>query len=190
MVRRRSPPSFCTNSASSIGIRGWRPGWIISGAPVSRCAAIAARRTFFSFSVHGDVVPISPSRPARMPVSPTPVVTSAIISRARSSAVRRSMSGVRRPRKWFQNRCCAVMVTFDSSSPTHTPSGRCSSSRRRVPRSMAASSAVSAVVLIEREGIALRHAHYALRSPSWPASRCRSTSPRGRRSAARSARRA
>src|SRR4029077_12299761 len=31
------------------------------------------------------------------------------------------------------------MVTFDSSSPTQTPSGRCSSSRRRVPRSIALS---------------------------------------------------
>ena len=45
--------------------------------------------------------------------------------------------GVRRPRKWCQKRCCAVIVTFDSSSPTQIPSGRCSSSSRRVPRSIA-----------------------------------------------------
>ncbi len=45
--------------------------------------------------------------------------------RAMSSfAMRRSRSGVRNPRKWFQKRCCAVMVTFDSSSPTQMPSGR------------------------------------------------------------------
>ena len=33
MVRRRSPPSFRTNSAISMGAPGLRPGWIISGAP-------------------------------------------------------------------------------------------------------------------------------------------------------------
>ena len=93
IVRRTSPPSFWTNCASSIGIFGCRPGWIINGAPVSRWAMIAARSTFFSFSVHGAVVPISPSSPARTPVSLRPVVTSAIISRARSSTVRVSMSG-------------------------------------------------------------------------------------------------
>ena len=64
----------------------------MSGAPVSRWAMIAARKTFRSFSVHGEVVPISPMRPARTPVSPTPDVMSAIISRARSSTLRRSMS--------------------------------------------------------------------------------------------------
>ena len=97
IVRRKSPPSFRTNSASSMGMLGWRPGWIMSGAPVSRWATTAARSTFFSLSdlassVQGWVVPISPMRPARMPVSPTPEVTSVIISRASSSTVRRSMS--------------------------------------------------------------------------------------------------
>ena len=67
-----------------------------------------------------------------------------------SFAIRRSRSGVRRPRTWFQKRCCAVIVTFDSSSPTQMPSGRCSSSRRRVPRSIASSSAVSCAVALTR----------------------------------------
>ncbi len=69
-----------------------RPGWIISGAPVWRWASTAARTTFFSLSVHGHVLPISPMRPARTPVSPTPTVTSRTISRTIESSLRRSMS--------------------------------------------------------------------------------------------------
>ena len=65
----------------------------MSGAPVSRCACTAARTTFRSLAVHGQVVPISPMKPARIPVSPTPRVTSSTISRARASTVRPSMSG-------------------------------------------------------------------------------------------------
>ena len=38
-----------------MGARGFAPGWIMSGAPVWRWAATAARTTFFSFSVHGHV---------------------------------------------------------------------------------------------------------------------------------------
>ncbi len=53
IVRRSSPPSLRTNSAICIGMSGWRPGWIMSGAPVSRWVMIAARKTFRSFSVHG-----------------------------------------------------------------------------------------------------------------------------------------
>src|SRR4029453_727679 len=72
MVRRRSAPSRRIMSTISSGSRSWRPGWIISGAPVSRCACTAARTTFRSLAVHGQVVPISPMKTARIPVSPTP----------------------------------------------------------------------------------------------------------------------
>src|SRR5438552_2139848 len=67
-------------------------------------------------------------------------------SRCRASssfAILRSSSGVRRPRKWCQNRCWAIMVAFDSSSPTHQPSGCWSSSSRSVARSTAPSSVVA-----------------------------------------------
>ena len=93
MVRPRSAPSRRMKSTISSGSRSCRPGWIISGAPVSRCASTAARTTFRSFAVHGQVVPISPMKPARTPVSPTPGVSSATISRATPSTVFASMSG-------------------------------------------------------------------------------------------------
>ena len=65
----------------------------MSGAPVSRWASTAACTTLRSLAVHGEVVPISPMKPARTPVSPTPAVTSATISRATSSTLFVSMSG-------------------------------------------------------------------------------------------------
>jgi len=93
MVRPRSAPSFLMKLTISSGNRSWRPGWIIRAAPVSHWAATAARTTFFSLSVQGHVVPISPMKPARTPVSPTPTVRSVTISRATSSAVLAPMSG-------------------------------------------------------------------------------------------------
>ena len=111
----------------------------------------------------------------------------------------RSSSGVRSPRKWFQKRCCAVIVTFDSSSPTQMPSGRWSSSRRRVPRSIASSRRVElgggghAVMPRLRRTLARRarprRGRCAPRSPSSRASPCRSRLRRGRRRAGRCRRR-
>ena len=75
----------------------------MSGAPVSRWAAMAARSTFFSFSVHGYVVPISPSRPERTPVSPTPTVTS------RDHLAREIVDGAGRP--------CPADATRPRSTP-------------------------------------------------------------------------
>ena len=58
--------------------------------------------------------------------------------RARMSlARRRSVSGSRRPRTCSQKRCSAIIVAFDSSSPTHQPPGCWSSSRRCVAASTA-----------------------------------------------------
>ena len=62
-------------------------------------------------------------------------------SRCRASssfAILRSSSGVRRPRTWCQKRCWAIIVAFDSSSPTHQPPSCWSSSRRCVAASSAA----------------------------------------------------
>ena len=67
-------------------------------------------------------------------------------SRCRASnsfAILRSSSAVRNPSTWCQKRCCAVIVTFDSSSPFHQPSGCWRASSRSAPRSTARSSVVS-----------------------------------------------
>ena len=80
-------------STIASGSRSWRPGWIMRAAPVSRWAATAARTTFFSLSVQGHVVPISPMKPARTPVPSTPTVRSVTSSRAMSSTVLVSMPG-------------------------------------------------------------------------------------------------
>ncbi len=93
IVRERSAPSLRIISTMASGKRSWRPGWIMSAAPVSRCAATAARTTFFSLSVKGHVVPISPMKPALTPVPSTPTVRSATSSRVMSSWLRRPMSG-------------------------------------------------------------------------------------------------
>ena len=65
----------------------------MSAAPVSRWAATAARTTFFSLSVKGHVVPISPMKPARTPVPSTPTVRSVTSSRVMSSIERWLMFG-------------------------------------------------------------------------------------------------
>ena len=63
-------------------------------APVARLAHADAFRLLTSLGVRGPpLIPTSPMMPDRTPVSPTPTVTSRMISSARSSAVRWSMSG-------------------------------------------------------------------------------------------------
>ena len=71
------------------------------------------------------------------------------------------MSGSRRPSTCSQKRCSAIIVAFDSSSPTHQPPGCCRSSRRLVAASTALSRRVSSLVAVIR--------------PSRP--RCRSAPP-------------
>ncbi len=94
MMTRRSPsPARRTSSRCASGAAGWRPGWIISGAPVCLAASAAARSDFCSFGVHGQEQPISPINPARTPVSPAPSLTSRTISRVIASSVFASMSG-------------------------------------------------------------------------------------------------
>ena len=69
--------------------------------------------------------------------------------RAVRSRACRSVRRSRRPRKWSQNRCSAIIVAFDSSSPTHQPLGCWSSSRRlraRVDRPVEAVSSCTTVM--------------------------------------------
>src|SRR3989304_4978461 len=68
IVRPRSAPSRRANSTISIGARSLRPGWIMRGAPVSRCAITAARPTFSSLSVPGAPPRDHGGRDALLPV--------------------------------------------------------------------------------------------------------------------------
>ena len=74
------------------------------------------------------------------PVRPGPSSRRRARSRSRASG---RCSGSRRPSTWSQKRCSAIMVAFDSSSPTHHPPGCCSSSSRPAAASTARSRRVS-----------------------------------------------
>ena len=69
--------------------------------------------------------------------------------RARISfASLRSVARSRSPSTWSQKRCSAVIVAFDSSSPTHQPSASWSSRRRRVPASIVRSRVVGSAAML------------------------------------------
>ena len=115
---------------------------------------------------------------------------------ARSRAVGPS-PGSRRPRKWSRNRCSAIIVAFDSSSPFHQPSGCWSESSRSAPRSTAgrarsapARRSCSHLSCHVGQQLLLPCGRSARRSPSSRASRSRSTRPRARHAGAKSAGRA
>ena len=66
--------------------------WVVTARPVRRAARPAARWTRSSAVIHGLSVPISPTIPGLIPVSPTPSVASRTSSSASESTDRRSMS--------------------------------------------------------------------------------------------------
>ena len=109
-------------------------------------------------------------------------VVAAAARAARSRASGRSR-GSRRPSTWSQKRCSAIIVAFDSSSPTHQPPGCWSSSRRLVagvdgPVEAGELAASQRSYRSPRRGATPR----ADRAPpSSPASPWRSTRRRGRR---------
>ena len=97
------------------------------------------------------------------------------------------MSGSRSPRTCSQKRCSAIMVAFDSSSPTHQPPGCWSSSSRALPFSTAVSSLVSSSTAVIRSAPARRRRRSEPQLPSSPASLRQPRRRRGQRSASRSA---
>ena len=60
---------------------------MLTVTPVVSAACADARRTFSSFADIGEPQPTSPMTPQRIPVSPTPTVSSRTISSANWSAV-------------------------------------------------------------------------------------------------------
>ena len=75
MIVRREIAAFLADQLerSACGsARDRGPGGSSAARRSGAGRSTAARTTFFSLSVHGHVVPISPMKPARTPVSPTP----------------------------------------------------------------------------------------------------------------------
>lgn len=79
-VLEMSPPASWRIRTISPGAARFRPGWMITGHPSCVCACAVASSTFFSLSVIGQPVPISPITPQRISVPSAPCDTSFTIT--------------------------------------------------------------------------------------------------------------